>query len=171
MPMELHQEFQWSDYPNLENLYRVCSKVPGFSEIHQPFLEFCQMYRTHRDAGLPLISPSKRHSLLFVSFSSFNLPAHYHRMHPSSSPKTIHNSTTQALPLHWGHSLPNPSPRSASFSKLQGSNYWDSEHCRQHFIHRIYVNFVNFWSFILCIIYGLCALGYVQHLWVGRMIT
>ena len=55
MPMELHQEFQWSDYPNLENLYRVCSKVPGFSEIHQPFLEFCQMYRTHRDAGLPLI--------------------------------------------------------------------------------------------------------------------
>jgi len=51
MPMELHKEFQWSDYPNLENLYRVVSKVPGFSEIHQPFLEFCQMYRTHRDTG------------------------------------------------------------------------------------------------------------------------
>jgi len=51
MPMELLKEFHWSDYPSLENLYRVCSKVPGFSEIHQPFLEFCQMYRTHRDAG------------------------------------------------------------------------------------------------------------------------
>ena len=51
MPMELHKEFQWSDYPNLENLYRVVSKVPEFSEIHQPFLEFCQMYRTHRDTG------------------------------------------------------------------------------------------------------------------------
>merc|ERR550532_440928 len=46
MPMELLKEFQWSDFPNLENLYRVCSKVPGFSEIHQPFLDFCQMYRT-----------------------------------------------------------------------------------------------------------------------------
>ena len=82
MPMELLKEFQWSDYPNLENLYRVCSKVQGFSEIHQPFLEFCQMYRTHRDAGLPLISPSTRHSQLSVSFSLFILPAYFHRMRP-----------------------------------------------------------------------------------------
>ena len=51
MPMELLKEFQWSDYPNLENLYRVSSEVSSFSEIHQPFLDFCQMYRTHRDAG------------------------------------------------------------------------------------------------------------------------
>ena len=66
MPMELLQEFHWSDYPSLENLYRVCSKVPGFSEIHQPFLEFCQMYRTHRDAGQYLKSVSKGDSVFLV---------------------------------------------------------------------------------------------------------
>ena len=75
MPMELLQEFHWSDYPSLENLYRVCRKVPGFSEIHQPFLEFCQMYRTHRDAGLYFISASTR-SLLPLTPPPPNIKRH-----------------------------------------------------------------------------------------------
>eukprot|EP00092_Neocalanus_flemingeri_P006627 GFUD01007150.1.p1 GENE.GFUD01007150.1~~GFUD01007150.1.p1 ORF type:complete len:270 (+),score=71.93 GFUD01007150.1:56-865(+) len=51
LPMECHEDFSWSQYPNLDNLYDVCKKVRHFQTVHKPFLEFCENYRHHRDAG------------------------------------------------------------------------------------------------------------------------
>ena len=51
LPMECHKDFLWSNFPNLNHLYKICSKVPHFDKVHQPFVDFCEMYRHHRDAG------------------------------------------------------------------------------------------------------------------------
>jgi len=49
--MECMEGFNWKDYPALDNLYQLCRDVPGFMEVHEPFLEFCREYRHHRDMG------------------------------------------------------------------------------------------------------------------------
>lgn len=49
--MECMAGFNWSDYPALENLYRLCREVPEFLEVDEPFLDFCREYRHHRDEG------------------------------------------------------------------------------------------------------------------------
>lgn len=51
VPMECMPQFTWTNYPNINKLYGLCKQVPGFAEINQPFLEFCEKYRYHRDAG------------------------------------------------------------------------------------------------------------------------
>jgi len=49
--MECHPEYNWNQYPNLLHLYSVCKEVPHFDKVHQPFLEYCENYRHHRDVG------------------------------------------------------------------------------------------------------------------------
>jgi len=51
MPLECHIDYKWSDYPNLSHLYEICKKIPNFDKVHQPFLEFAEKYRFHRDRG------------------------------------------------------------------------------------------------------------------------
>ena len=51
LPMECHADFSWNQYLNLNNFYGVCKKVNHYETVHKPFLEFCENYRHHRDAG------------------------------------------------------------------------------------------------------------------------
>lgn len=49
--MECHPAYHWKHFPNLEHLYSVCRQITHFQKVHQPFLEFCENYRHHRDVG------------------------------------------------------------------------------------------------------------------------
>lgn len=49
LPIECHHEFSWSHFPHLSHLFDVCKRIPGFDEVHKPFMEFVEMYRFHRD--------------------------------------------------------------------------------------------------------------------------
>ena len=51
MPMEVHPEYSWDQYPHLNHLYSVCKQIDGFDKIHEPFLNFCDNIRHHREAG------------------------------------------------------------------------------------------------------------------------
>ena len=51
MPMEIHPDYSWDQYPNLNHLYAICSQIEGFDKIHEPFLKFCKKICHHRQIG------------------------------------------------------------------------------------------------------------------------
>ena len=51
IPMEVHPDYSWDQYPHLNHLYSVCKQIEGFNAIHEPFLRFCGNIRHHREAG------------------------------------------------------------------------------------------------------------------------
>ena len=49
MPMEIHPDYSWHQYPNLNHLYSVCKKIECFDKVHKPFLDWCRMIRQHQE--------------------------------------------------------------------------------------------------------------------------